>query len=99
MRALRIAMAMCVAAALLSLTLATVAAHDDGDHRGGHQDTIWLAIMRGKVETPPRDTPASGNAYVNVHTNDGMAPPNSGPGDFPGGEIRGQLRVVGEDDD
>jgi len=185
MRALRIAMAMCVAAALLSLTLATVAAHDDGDHRGGHQDTIWLAIMRGKFETPPRDTPArgfalfsmdggsvdylilvskisnvfaahihcgapgvagpvgvtlfmgtpgsgpvrgvlvrssftgpdagnacgwtsladvvdnvtSGNAYVNVHTNDGMAPPNSGPGDFPGGEIRGQLRVVGEDDD
>lgn len=33
----------------------------------------------------------SGNAYVNVHTNDGVAPPNTGPGDFPGGEIRGQL--------
>jgi hypothetical protein len=32
----------------------------------------------------------SGNAYVNVHTNDGVAPPNSGAGDFPGGEIRGQ---------
>ena len=30
-------------------------------------------------------------AYVNVHTNDGVAPPNTGPGDFPGGEIRGQL--------
>lgn len=33
----------------------------------------------------------SGNAYVNVHTNDGVAPPNTGPGDFPGGEIRGQI--------
>jgi hypothetical protein len=33
----------------------------------------------------------AGNAYVNVHTNDGVAPANTGPGDFPGGEIRGQL--------
>lgn len=33
----------------------------------------------------------NGNAYVNVHTNDGVGDPNSGPGDFPGGEIRGQL--------
>jgi hypothetical protein len=34
----------------------------------------------------------SGATYVNVHTNDGVAPPNTGPGDFPGGEIRGQIR-------
>jgi CHRD domain-containing protein len=33
----------------------------------------------------------SGRAYVNVHTNDGVAPINTGPGDFPGGEIRGQV--------
>jgi hypothetical protein len=33
----------------------------------------------------------SGNTYVNVHTNDGVAPTNTGPGDFPGGEIRGQV--------
>ncbi len=33
----------------------------------------------------------SGNAYVNVHTNDGAAPTNTGPGDFPGGEIRDQV--------
>jgi CHRD domain len=33
----------------------------------------------------------SGNAYVNVHTNDGVAPPNTGPGDFPGGEIRADI--------
>jgi len=31
------------------------------------------------------------NAYVNVHTNDNVAPTNTGPGDFPGGEIRAQL--------
>jgi CHRD domain len=34
----------------------------------------------------------SGATYVNVHTNDGVAPTNTGPGDFPGGEIRGQVR-------
>ena len=33
----------------------------------------------------------SGNAYVNVHTNDGVDPANTGPGDFPGGEIRGNF--------
>jgi hypothetical protein len=32
----------------------------------------------------------SGNTYVNVHTSDGVAPADTGPGDFPGGEIRGQ---------
>jgi hypothetical protein len=31
------------------------------------------------------------NAYVNVHTNDGVPPTNTGPGDFPGGEIRGNF--------
>lgn len=35
---------------------------------------------------------AAGNAYVNVHTDDFVAPPNTGPGDFPGGEIRGQIK-------
>lgn len=37
------------------------------------------------------DAIRSGNAYVNVHTDDGVAPTNTGPGDFPGGEVRGQL--------
>ncbi|HJU91194.1 MAG TPA: CHRD domain-containing protein [Gemmatimonadaceae bacterium] len=36
----------------------------------------------------------TGGAYVNVHTNDGDATPNEGPGDFPGGEIRGQITLV-----
>jgi hypothetical protein len=33
----------------------------------------------------------TGGTYVNVHTNDGAGAANTGPGDFPGGEIRGQL--------
>jgi hypothetical protein len=33
-----------------------------------------------------------GNAYVNVHTSDGVPPNNEGPGDFPGGEVRGQFK-------
>ena len=37
----------------------------------------------------------AGGAYVNVHTNDNVDPPNTGPGDFPGGEIRGQIRRLG----
>jgi len=34
----------------------------------------------------------TGGTYANVHTNDGVLPINTGPGDFPGGEIRGQIR-------
>jgi hypothetical protein len=33
----------------------------------------------------------AGVTYVNVHTADGITPPNTGSGDFPGGEIRGQV--------
>ena len=33
----------------------------------------------------------AGVSYANVHTNDNIAPTNTGPGDFPGGEIRGQI--------
>jgi hypothetical protein len=45
--------------------------------------SVLLAAMR------------TGGAYVNVHTNDGVPPTNTGPGDFPGGEIRGQIRSAG----
>jgi hypothetical protein len=41
------------------------------------------------------DAMRAGNTYVNVHTNDGVDPINTGAGDFPGGEIRGQIRVNG----
>ena len=37
----------------------------------------------------------AGGAYVNVHTNDGISPTNTGPGDFPGGEIRSQVEHRG----
>jgi hypothetical protein len=37
----------------------------------------------------------AGGTYVNVHTSDGVEPPDTGPGDFPGGEIRGQVRRLG----
>lgn len=40
----------------------------------------------------------SGKTYVNVHTNDGVAPVNTGPGDFPGGEIRGHPVSVLDDE-
>jgi hypothetical protein len=33
----------------------------------------------------------TGNTYVNVRTNDRVPPIDTGPGDFPGGEIRGQV--------
>lgn len=33
----------------------------------------------------------AGGAYVNVHTNDGVGDVNTGPGDFPGGEVRGDV--------
>ncbi|HWJ20863.1 MAG TPA: CHRD domain-containing protein [Gemmatimonadaceae bacterium] len=42
-------------------------------------------------DMPLLDAMRAGLTYVNVHTNDGVPPVNTGPGDFPGGEIRGQL--------
>lgn len=33
-------------------------------------------------------------SYVNIHTNNGTGNPNEGPGDFPAGEIRGQVVKV-----
>jgi hypothetical protein len=61
--------------------------------------TITAANMIGPLAGQPFSALVnaikSGNTYVNVHTNDGVAPTNSGPGDFPGGEIRGQLEHRG----
>jgi hypothetical protein len=59
------------------------------------EGTITAANLVGPLAGHPLsdliDAIQAGNAYVNVHTNDGIAPTNTGPGDFPGGEIRGQL--------
>ena len=61
--------------------------------------TITAANLVGSLAGQPLaaliDELKAGNAYVNVHTNDGVAPTNTGPGDFPGGEIRGQIEHRG----
>jgi CHRD domain len=49
----------------------------------GHPLSDLLALMR------------SGGVYTNVHTNDGDLVVNEGPGDFPAGEIRGQIMENG----
>lgn len=61
--------------------------------------TITAANLVGPLAGDPLsvllEEMRAGNTYVNVHTNDGVAPTNTGPGDFPGGEIRGQITVAG----
>lgn len=61
--------------------------------------TITAANLVGPLAGQPLsalvEAIQSGNAYVNVHTNDGVSPTNTGPGDFPGGEIRGQVEQRG----
>jgi hypothetical protein len=63
------------------------------------QGTITTDELRGSLAGQPLsalvDLIISGEAYVNVHTVDGVNPPNSGPGNFPGGEVRGQIRHRG----
>jgi hypothetical protein len=57
--------------------------------------TITAANLSGPLAGQPLSALVAemdaGNTYVNVHTNDGVAPTNTGPGDFPGGEVRGQI--------
>src|SRR2546422_5183593 len=72
---------------------------------GGRSDgvlahgTITVANLTGPLAGHPfSDLIAAmraGGTYVNVHTNDGVDGANTGPGDFPGGEIRGQIRLLG----
>ena len=57
--------------------------------------TITAANLTGPLAGHPLEDLVSAlnsnRAYVNLHTNDGVAPTNTGPGDFPGGEIRGDI--------
>ena len=62
-----------------TLAKGTITAPDPGNACGWADLAAVVAAMN------------TGNTYVNVHTNDGVAPTNTGPGDFPGGEIRGQI--------
>jgi CHRD domain len=59
------------------------------------EGTITAADLVGPLAGQPFsaliDALNSGNAYVNVHTNDGVDPAGTGPGDLPAGEIRGNF--------
>jgi len=52
----------------------------------------FIGPLAGLTMADLVDEILAANAYVNVHTSDGVDPPNTGPGDFPGGEVRGQIR-------
>jgi hypothetical protein len=65
--------------------------HDGVLATGSFTAANFVGPLAGMTMDDLVDAIAAGNAYVNVHTNDGVGDPNSGPGDFPGGEIRGQL--------
>lgn len=59
------------------------------------EGTITAADLVGPLLGSPLadlvDQMREGSAYVNIHTNDGVDPPDSGPGDYRKGEIRGQI--------
>ena len=59
------------------------------------EGTITAANLVGPLAGQPfsalSEALNSGNAYVNVHTIDGVPPAGTGPGDLPGGEIRGNF--------
>lgn len=79
-----------------SVTATTALTGPTGEHHGLlAQGTFTAANLRGALANQPLSALvaaiAAGNTYVNVHTNDGVAPTNTGPGDYPGGEVRGQL--------
>ena len=69
--------------------------------------SVDITSIRGTVSAPDAENGCEwadvaavveamrgGDTYVNVHTNDGVDPPDTGPGDFPGGEIRGQIQTA-----
>ena len=52
----------------------------------------FVGPLAGMAMSDLLDHILAGNAYVNVHTDDGVAPTNTGSGDFASGEVRGQIR-------
>ena len=63
------------------------------------EGTITAANLVGPLANQPfsalLNLLSTNQAYVNVHTNNGVDPTNEGPGDYPGGEIRGQVKDRG----
>ena len=76
-----------------------------GPFGGGRLDgviaegTITAANLVGSLAGQPLsaliDLIRTGGTYVNAHTNDGVGLTNTGPGDYPGGELRGQVEHRG----
>ncbi|HET6380609.1 MAG TPA: CHRD domain-containing protein [candidate division Zixibacteria bacterium] len=65
--------------------------HDGVLVTGSFTSAAFTGPLAGMTMEALVEAIAQGRAYVNVHTNDGVGDPDTGPGDFPGGEIRGQL--------
>jgi hypothetical protein len=63
------------------------------------QGTITAANLTGPLTGHPLSELVTllgnGGVYTNVHTDDGDLVLNEGPGDFPAGEIRGQIKENG----
>ena len=62
---------------------------------GTFSSADFRGALAGKTMADFLAVVEAGQTYGNVHTDDGIAPPNTGAGDFPGGEIRGQLDANG----
>src|SRR5881409_2547788 len=56
--------------------------------QGDFDATKFVGPMAGKPMSALVENLTAGTAYVNIHTDDGVAPPNTGPGDFPGRDPR-----------
>ena len=59
---------------------------------GTFTNASFVGPLAGHPMSDLLDNMTAGTAYVNVHTNDGVGDVNTGAGDFPGGEIRGQIK-------
>jgi hypothetical protein len=60
---------------------------------GDYPTTTTIALGSAVVADDVLASMRAGNTYVNIHTSDGVggADPVGPAGDYPGGEIRGQL--------
>jgi CHRD domain len=65
--------------------------HDGVLAEGTFTAATFVGPLAGQPLSALLDAIRNGNAYVNVHTSDGVDGNNTGPGDFASGEIRGQL--------
>jgi hypothetical protein len=60
------------------------------------EGSFTSADLIGPLKTAPLsdliDQMVEGNTYTNIHTDNGVGPANTGPGDMARGEIRGQIK-------